>query len=377
MRQRAAWGGTEPMPPAIPVLLLMFAVVLVAGAWYLRQHHTTSRGADWVFQRSATWQTQVSWLPPVVLLVFRLAAFGVALWQLGRLLLPNGGAGFFAYNAYTVWNYTLLTLYFAIASVHSLCGVLRDDKAGGQAAVGDVNDREAALMPGGGAALAAWHHKLQLVLFEIELPAALLVTLIFWTVLAPGAVASARCDWCPDAVDNSTLGTSSSSALSCGKCVSNCSAAHHSSVHASGSASAQCGAHQVRLAQDGVVNTGNLMMHAANSLFMVLEMVLNKLPMHKAHFVFVGWWALAYAFFNIFIYQPITHDLVYPFMNPVEPPLELGLVMWMLGLLIGHWFFYFVARAVVMTKTLGCVAYCGRCESLPSPVNPSSLLVQA
>lgn len=123
----------------------------------------------------------------------------------------------------------------------------------------------------------------------------------------------------------------------------------------------------------------NLAVHAANSVLMVLEMALNNLPMRKAHFLFCGWWAACYGVFNIFVLQPIAgghaaawtctsgHCLVYPFMSMHEPPRGLGVVLWMCGLCALHGCLYFVARAVVMAKTLGCVAFCVRCDELPPP----------
>jgi hypothetical protein len=161
--------------------------------------------------------------------------------------------------------------------------------------------------------------------------------------------------------------------------MSNCSAAHRATAHDPGSAPARCTAQHVSSVEAVNVNIDNLAVRAANSVLMVLEMALNNLPMRKAHFLFCGWWAACYGVFNIFVLQPIAgghaaawtctsgHCLVYPFMSMHEPPRGLGVVLWMCGLCALHGCLYFVARAVVMAKTLGCVAFCVRCDELPPP----------
>jgi hypothetical protein len=164
--------------------------------------------------------------------------------------------------------------------------------------------------------------KFQVALFSVELPAALLVTVVFWTILAPDMVAAAR--YGP-----------------------NCTAAEAMKENVS---EVNCteirDAERLAGTEAMLVSTDNLSQHAANSVIMLLELLLNKLRLRPLNGVLVGLWALAYCAFAIFVWYPLVHFWVYPFMDSAT----MQVIPWQLGLLVGHWVIYALCLCASETK---------------------------
>ena len=101
-------------------------------------------------------------------------------------------------------------------------------------------------------------------------------------------------------------------------------------------------------------------MHAANTGLMLVELALNRLQLRGWHCFFCGWWATAYTAFQFFVWYPLTNQWVYTFMNTGT----IQVVPWMVGLLAGHYFFFFVAYYLARIKNCGSTAGGGRGSSI-------------
>jgi hypothetical protein len=55
--------------------------------------------------------------------------------------------------------------------------------------------------------------------------------------------------------------------------------------------------------------------HGLNVVFLLVELLLNSLPLRPASAIFVTWWALLYAAFSFLVWYPFTHSWVYFFMD--------------------------------------------------------------
>lgn len=123
---------------------------------------------------SATWTS--SWVGARVLAAFRAAALlACAVVQMNQFVVKGARP----LLAYTVWNFNLCTLYFALAFVDSARNLRRGALVGGG--------------HGGGGSMDTLQHIMTAVL-EVELPSALLVDLVTWGVLLPATMASGNGD---------------------------------------------------------------------------------------------------------------------------------------------------------------------------------------
>jgi cbb3-type cytochrome oxidase subunit 3 len=174
---------------AAMVVAFMMLTVAVTVFLFVR-HNRRSFDFGWDFPRQDAWGTSCRWIHPVVLLFFRLGALGLGGWQVETLLYANPTVFCF----YTLWNFSLLTLYFAVATTVSIVHLPaafsrhRHDGDGAAPLIGQKLSAERLTSTAG---YGGFLERLQLLIFEIELPSAMLVTLVFWTVLAPQVIAAA------------------------------------------------------------------------------------------------------------------------------------------------------------------------------------------
>eukprot|EP01048_Picozoa_sp_COSAG05_P013257 COSAG05_NODE_1394_length_4994_cov_33.750358_2_plen_432_part_00 len=325
------WALPPSSAPSVPILIVLMALVLVGSiAVYLHGRD----GNQWRAEQGCCTDSAFACMPAWVLAVYRLAAAAVGAWQLSGLFVSGSE---WVFCAYTIWNMSLLTVYFTVGVLNYLAARL-DMKCGNISAGLDIasgglgitagleitarQDLAQHLVPASQRSSLRPLEKAQLVLFAIELPAALLVTFVFWTVLAPQALSAAEYE------PNCTP----AEALAQNETIANCTK-HRDEERLLG-------------AEAGLVSVNNLVQHAANSAMMVLEMMLNKLQLRPLYGVFVGLWALTYSAFAIFLWFPFTHLWVYSFLNTAT----MEIIPWQLGLLIGHWVLYFMCYCVSLAK---------------------------
>lgn len=169
---RKAGGGGYRWPPpsdrgSLWLVLALLFVVIVGGTAYLvvSEKRLRKRGepSSFYFPAEDTWHASLSgradsYLPEIVLLLYRLVVLGWALFILQDSY-PNN------LFYYTIWNFIMLAVYFFVASAHSVWGL--------------------ALKRGAASQHAGWAQWLQLVLFEIELPVSALIVVMVWGYLHP------------------------------------------------------------------------------------------------------------------------------------------------------------------------------------------------
>ena len=319
-------------PPSVEysaeiVTVFMVLSIVVSAFLYVR-HERRSLGVDWDFPKQSAWGTSSRWVHPVALLMFRLGALGLSGYQLEKIVLANPAA----FSFFTLWNFSLLALYFATATAVSIMNLpaavsrYRHDGDGAAPLIAPKTTYERVVGTIGYAGLL---ERAQLVMFEIELPTAMLVTVVFWTVLAPQVVAAAKIP-CTEAQMETYNKTDA------------CTVQHHCTHE-------DCLNSKIAAAQVSVRNDENIIMHACNTVLMLVELALNRLPMRRWHCFFPGWWATIYALFQTFVWFPLTNQWMYTFMNTGT----LFVIPWFLGLLAGHYFFYFVAYSLSRLKSCG------------------------
>lgn len=148
------------LPPSaggsVPALCVFLAGLTALSVTLFVRHERSTNGADWVFAKADA-HAMLGNLPPELLLVYRVAVFVFCFYSLTSQI---QGAMF-----YTIWNFSLLTVYFLVALINSATGCYH-------ARCGD-----GARQPSFGLLgrpppppLAGFAQKLQLVLFEIEVP---------------------------------------------------------------------------------------------------------------------------------------------------------------------------------------------------------------
>ena len=184
---------------------------------------------------------------------------------------------------------------------------------------------------------ARWTHKLQSIIFAIELPSALLVDLVLWTILVPAAYQIAKTP---------------------------CTAAAAAAAPTINHTIVECTELKIEAFEVGEFESWtNYTVHGVNGLLMLTELLLNRLPIKTGSIAFVTWWALLYAGFScefvIFrspflpshpqsaaacadlVYFPFTHTWVYFFMNTAT----MLVVPWITALTLIHWLFFGMAYA--------------------------------
>jgi len=89
------------------------------------------------------------------------------------------------------------------------------------------------------------------------------------------------------------------------------------------------------------VTFDSLMMHALNTLLMIIDFLLMKLPVKHAHFIYIASWASLYALFHGLLMVALyargeDHCPSYGFLSVAEPTL----LVWVCGLLVGYYLFF-------------------------------------
>ena len=107
----------------------------------------------------------------------------------------------------------------------------------------------------------------------------------------------------------------------------NCTAARVAACHR-----VQCTDQAVTDAMWGLLGADNVVPHLLNSVLMLAELALNRLPLRHWHVWFVGLWPLAFALFQYLVWWPLTHQWVYGFMASDAP--GWGVVFRLIGLLL-------------------------------------------
>ena len=304
------WALPPSSGPSVIMLIVLMALVL-AGSVYVYAHGNDA--SQWKAERDCCTESAFAYIPAWLLALYRLIAVAIGVWQLSGLFASGSE---WAFCAYTIWNMSLLTAYFIVALVNYIFTHWKtrpnDQHDNVKHLLVPVN-QQSSLRP---------REKAQLVLFAIELPAALLVTFVFWTILAPEILYS----------DSHRPNCTFSEALALNKTVINCTTYYDEEG--------------LQSAEKSLVSVDNLVQHAINSAMMLLEMTFNKLRLRPLHAVFVGLWSLAYSAFAIFVWYPLTHLWVYPFLDTAT----MTIIPWQLGLLIGHWVFYSLCYCVIAAK---------------------------
>lgn len=133
---------------------------------------------------------------PVAVLVWRLCSLGLAIATL-YLTFEGSGIGF-ALRFNTVWNYCLLTIYISLGTAVSVV-LVRKDRAKATAAAATTVPTQAAIKDEEAGPAAAGEAPLNLtvgekrlftvhfLMGEVELPGALLVSVIYWAFLSGGS----------------------------------------------------------------------------------------------------------------------------------------------------------------------------------------------
>ena len=260
-----AWSMPPSAGGSVPGLCVFLAGILAVTITLFVRHEKSTDRKDWVFRKSDAHRCISSCgacLHPGVLLVYRCAVFGFCMYSLSsqyqgamfytcvlsvrqpRAPLRANAPGLttrrgLCTRARRIWNFSLLTLYFFVATINSAMGCFadarRDSSGGGSTALlGEKSRIE----------LAGWPQKLQLVLLEIEAPAAFLIDLVVWTVLVPAADGAAAGE-CQAAADSCTQ----QYALSHNETVAECIAhvLHNSTV-------AECEAYEYRASDAAMVS---------------------------------------------------------------------------------------------------------------------------
>ena len=325
------------LPPSVdgsvPMLLLLFVLTVGAtGSLYLR--HERSSPGDWSFAAADAHRSsclQGCDRQGLLLLLYRATVLAIGLYTLSMQV-----QGFMFY---TVWNFALLTAYFGVATANSLLGCPRppnNSLLGFMTAHDDGKEPLRGGEPEAGALgrfrrepEAGLLQKLQLLLLEVEIPAAILLDLVVWTVLVPESRAGAE-GACAAAAASCTPQVAAQHNITVAQCVRD--VLHNHTLP-------ECEALELQAADAVYYNWGMYMVHGLNSVFMLVELCLNRLPIRPWHVFFTGWWATAYCIFQCFIWFPLKGQWMYPFMYTGT----IMVIPWMLGLLLLHWVFFGVA----------------------------------
>ena len=328
-----AWSMPPSVGGSMPALCVFLAGLTALTVTLFVRHERSSNGVDWLFAKADA-HAMLGGMPPELLLVYRIAVFVFCADQLASQI---QGAMF-----YTIWNFSLLTVYFLVALINSATGCYhyRCDDGAKQPSFGLLGRPPPT-------PLAGFAQKLQLVLFEIEAPAAFLIDLVVWTVLVPAADAGAVAV-CQDLANRCTHAYADQHNQTVAACIA--TQLHNSTL-------AECQRNEYN-AQNAVMHSwGMYVVHGMNSLFIFIELVFSRLPIRPWHVFFTGWWATAYCVFQDFFWYPLHHQWMYFFMDTGA----LAVVPWMLGLLAVHWLFFFLSYSVQSCK--GC------CGGAPAPLN--------
>ena len=341
-REPAQRSGSMALPPSVdgsvPMLLLLF-VLTIGGTVSLYLRHERSSPGDWSFAAADAHRSsclQGCDRQGLLLLLYRATVLAIGLYTLSMQV-----QGFMFY---TVWNFALLTAYFGVATANSLLGCCRpaahdDGKEplrGGEPEAGALGrfrrEPEAGLL-----------QKLQLLLLSVEIPAAILLDLVVWTVLVPESRAGAE-GACAAAAASCTPQVAAQHNVTVAQCVRD--VLHNYTLP-------ECEALELQAADAVYFNWGMYMVHGLNSVFMLVELCLNRLPIRPWHVFFTGWWATAYCIFQCFIWFPLKGQWMYPFMYTGT----IMVIPWMLGLLLLHWTFFGVACVSSDAPILCCRAF--------------------
>jgi hypothetical protein len=190
---------------------------------------------------------------PRFLFKYRLAAFLYAL-AIGIDQIRHRGLEVFRF--YTVWNWWLLTAYFALVAGTSYFAVSRSRSAGKLSA------------PAGGTTVGRLQHTI-IVLFHVNLTMVWIVDVLTWTVLWPMLRAN------PDPV-------------------------------------------KVNFWRLQMFNYTSYHMHGLNALFMLIEFALNDIPVYTYMLGWVGLWSSLFGVWA-HAYHAHTGLFLYPFLNTTKP----------------------------------------------------------
>lgn len=311
------------------VLPCLYVLMIFTLFFTIFEHfrNVKNRGSlDWVVPHHHHWLTSHAQVSPIHLMVFRLVVFVFVLTVWVIDIAGGKGDGL---KYYTVWNFTVLTFYFGLASYNSfaafragfttathesaphhtvnteakgsdsnnpnsdhsvnLSGKHQDDSAEDQISATIREDlslfssnsgRVSSLIPL--PHLSPRLATLQMLILEIELPTALLLDTVTWTVLLPSAE------------DNGS--------------------------------------------EDDYLCFTSYVMHASNIVLLVTELLLNRVPFRRHHYYAVMPWPIIYSFAEQ-IFHSMTNEWQYDFMSTGDP----SALLWYPGLLAAHLFFFGIA----------------------------------
>lgn len=164
------------MAIGVPVGFILIALYGVV------RHERVTNGGDWDLNYETLVTSPFKFISPSMILGFRIFvfffAFGLQIAQIATLADRFDGArAYTLWAAYTIWNFSLLIIYFGLGSYLSFIYVT------GRAV---PHDR------------LFLHERMFWVVQEVEFPNTILVFLVVWMVLYPGTLAVGN----PEAVVN-------------------------------------------------------------------------------------------------------------------------------------------------------------------------------
>eukprot|EP01052_Picozoa_sp_SAG31_P033067 SAG31_NODE_3691_length_3985_cov_3.675244_5_plen_350_part_00 len=266
-----SWTWPPSSDGSLPLLVALGGVIIVGGVFFFIRAEQT-HGSSFNFPADDSWLARCHTpVLSIILLAFRLLSLVWCLYVLRSLYLDLVIRPYVVHLFwYTLWNYVLLTAYFCLSSVLSISGMLRSWCCSPAAATMSMGEQ--AFAPAG------LLHKLQLVIFEVELPVSALVVAMVWFYLYPVLHDS---NPFPTAFDD-------------------------------------------------------LSVHGINAAVMLVEYALNRLTLRPSHVVWVILWPTFYLAYQLLWLWPTERKWAYPFMSTTT----ILVVPWMIFLLLVHVLFF-------------------------------------
>ncbi|GMH16790.1 hypothetical protein Nepgr_018631 [Nepenthes gracilis] len=188
---------------AVWVLISMiFASFLISKYEGFRNSGTNQSKAPGILYEDEVWKPCLKGIHPVWLLAFRVVAFSVLLILLILNAIVDGGSIFYFY---TQWTFALVTIYFGLGSMLSMCGCYEyHDKVGSDRADNEAEDVEQGSSANGGGEgsnaakdlssygqgkhgrqiASIWGYVFQII-FQMIAGAVILTDFIFWFIMVP------------------------------------------------------------------------------------------------------------------------------------------------------------------------------------------------